>query len=381
MAGTGRARQALTLALTGGLLVLLYALLVAPAGAASVTPTPYEGNPTCASFGYTTITKFDPPQSGTQAGVTLTVNDDGSIDWSSTVAVDAVLVKGANGGNIYQYPFDTFADTNLITADNASGDPAGLSHVEFCTDNKNEPPPNPGIDIEKTVAETAAHPGDTLHYTLTVTNTGNTTLNGVVITDALCQGTVARSGANAGDTVFNAGDVWTYTCTFVVPTGVTNVHNVAMVCYDTSTPPVTVPPAEKCDTDTVDTPVTPSTTPGGETPGGGTPGGGGVLPGQTRSGRAQLRGPSGCVKRTFRARVNGRSIASVTFFVDGKRVKRIKGTRSVYSIKVKPSKFGFGRHRVTARVRFTAASGTRARTLRLTFRRCANEAIAPRFTG
>jgi uncharacterized repeat protein (TIGR01451 family) len=368
------------LALTGGVLALLYLVLVAPAGAASVTPTEYTFNKTCEDFGYTTITKFDPPASGTQDGVTLTVNPDGSIDWSSTVAVDAVMVKGANGGNLYAYPTDTFSDTNLITPDNASGGPAGLSHVNFCTDNTVEV--TPGIDIEKTVAETSAHPGDTLHYTLTVTNTGETTLNGVEITDALCAGTVARSGANAGDTVFDAGDVWTYTCTYVVPTGVTNVQNVATACYDTSTPPVEVPAAEKCDSDTVNTPVTTPTTPGGgETPGGGQTPGGGVLPGTIKSGRAQLRGPSGCVKRSFRARVSGRSIASVTFFVDGKLVKKFTTKRAVYSIKVKPSRFGFGRHRVTARVKFASGSGTKARTLRLTFRRCANQAIAPRFTG
>jgi hypothetical protein len=48
---------------------------------------------------------------------------------------------------------------------------------------------------------------------------------------------------------------------------------------------------------------------------------------------------------------------------------------------VRPRDYGFGRHRVTVRVRFLAASGTPARTLRLTFRRCRQQVIAPRFTG
>ena len=79
--------------------------------------------------------------------------------------------------------------------------------------------------------------------------------------------------------------------------------------------------------------------------------------------------------------MTGRSIASVTFFVDGKLVKRFTGARASYSIKVNPKALGFGRHKVVARIKFTAASGTKARRLPLTFRRCARQAIAPRFTG
>ena len=99
------------------------------------------------------------------------------------------------------------------------------------------------------------------------------------------------------------------------------------------------------------------------------------------SGRAQLRGPSGCVDKSFRARVTGRSIASVAFFVDGRLLKRISDRRATYAIRVQPRRYGLGRHRIVARVRFVAASGTETRTLRLTFRRCAQNAVSPRFTG
>jgi len=38
-------------------------------------------------------------------------------------------------------------------------------------------------------------------------------------------------------------------------------------------------------------------------------------------------------------------------------------------------------HKVVARVTFVEGSGTQARALPLTFRRCAQGAVAPRFTG
>ena len=79
--------------------------------------------------------------------------------------------------------------------------------------------------------------------------------------------------------------------------------------------------------------------------------------------------------------MSGRSIAAVAFFVDGKLVKRFNNQRARYAIKVKPGKYGFGRHRVVARVTFSTESGTAARRLPLTFRRCAQGAVEPRFTG
>jgi hypothetical protein len=71
----------------------------------------------------------------------------------------------------------------------------------------------------------------------------------------------------------------------------------------------------------------------------------------------------------------------VAFYVDGKLVKRFTANRSSYSIKVRPGRMGIGRHRIVARVKFLAASGTDARNLPLTFRRCARQVVTPRFTG
>jgi hypothetical protein len=94
------------------------------------------------------------------------------------------------------------------------------------------------------------------------------------------------------------------------------------------------------------------------------------------TGRSVLHGPSSCVTRAFTVRVTGRQIRKVTFFVDGRRVKS-SGRR----LRIRPARYGSGLHRVQALVRYTAASGTRARRHRLVFQRCARQSILPQFTG
>jgi hypothetical protein len=139
----------------------------------------------------------------------------------------------------------------------------------------------------------------------------------------------------------------------------------------------------------------PTTTPPSGTAGpGGTPGtpGAGTTPGSPSAGSsagpvARLSGPRRCVGAPFRARVTGRQIAQVTFFIDGTRRQTVKATpgRAVFSLRVDPRGQGSGVHRLTARVRFAAGSGAAARTLRLVYQRCspagAGVTPPPRFTG
>ena len=133
--------------------------MFAPAAqAASVTPRVVLGNPDCEDLGYTTIKKFDPPNDGSRSGITIDNLDGHFLNWTSTVAVDAVIVKGGPNANVYEYPLDTFHDEGLSSPDNG-GQPYGLSHVEFCTDNVNEPR-NPAIDVEKVAVASPIPAGD-----------------------------------------------------------------------------------------------------------------------------------------------------------------------------------------------------------------------------
>ncbi len=223
---------------------------------------------------------------------------------------------------------------------------------------------HPAIDIEKTGPATATV-GDALNYTLTVTNPGDVpfTAQEVGVTDLKCEQPPAgpNTGSDATPGQLDPGDTWTYTCTAQTtgqPAGTfVNTANVTAKDF-----------LGKTVTDTDDFPTVLNAQ--------------AVLPEQVIPGSARLAGPSGCVRKPFNATVRGSRIARVTFFRDGKRIKTItaKPGQRTFKVSVRPSN-ARGVHRVTARVEFETGSGTRARTLRLSYQRCARQVVRPRFTG
>jgi len=64
-----------------------------------------------------------------------------TLDFTADIAIDAVIVKGGDDANIYDYqPDGTFADTGLGAPPNASGGSAGLSNVTLCANPRDNPP-------------------------------------------------------------------------------------------------------------------------------------------------------------------------------------------------------------------------------------------------
>ena len=69
---------------------------------------------------------------------------------------------------------------------------------------------------------TADVAGETISYTITVTNTGNAAIAGVTVTDAFAPGeaSVLSGGINVGDTdgdgLLDVGETWTYTASHQV---------------------------------------------------------------------------------------------------------------------------------------------------------------------
>ena len=83
----------------------------------------------------------------------------------------------------------------------------------------------PALDITKVVNDVGrAAPvvdaaGDVIHYTITVANTGNTTLTGVVVTDPNADaGSIVRGADVVGDNdgLLEVGETWGYTATHTV---------------------------------------------------------------------------------------------------------------------------------------------------------------------
>jgi hypothetical protein len=109
-----------------------------------------------------------------------------------------------------------------------------------------------------------------------------------------------------------------------------------------------------------------------------------VSPTRITPGSANLRGPRGCpTTNVVAATVSGKRIVKVTFYLDGKKIKTLtkpnKGGRWVLPVNV--SRLAYGSHRVRARVQFAKSSGTKIKTMRVSFSRCGAAAAQPQFTG
>jgi uncharacterized repeat protein (TIGR01451 family) len=224
---------------------------------------------------------------------------------------------------------------------------------------------HPAIAIDKTGPATATA-GDKVSYVLTVTNPGDTPLGdpSVKVSDQQCNGDPVTLTSKNGDTspgTLDPGDVWTYSCSVQTGANDSAIHNVATVTG--------------CDKigGCVNAQDSADTTLGAQL----------VLPERVTPGSAQLTGPTGCVAKAFNARVRGSKIATVVFVLDGKVVKRVtnKKNASLIQFRIDPKKMKIGVHRLVVNVTFAAGSGTKPKSIRLSFQRCAKKLQPPRFTG
>jgi uncharacterized repeat protein (TIGR01451 family) len=108
-----------------------------------------------------------------------------------------------------------------------------------------------------------------------------------------------------------------------------------------------------------------------------------LLPARVTPGTARLLGPTGCAARAFSARIRGTKVQTVTFVLDGKTFKRFTRTNKsgLYAVRINPAKLALGVHRLVVSVTFQKGSGTKPKTMRLSFQRCGKKLVTPRFTG
>jgi LPXTG-motif cell wall-anchored protein len=144
-------------AVATGTLITIAGLAGAPAGASTGDPAPasYEGNLDCADLGLPHEFKIDAqPSNGVYGPITITNVElvDGRLefDWSSASAWDAVLVKQADGGLVYEYVPERASDEDVQTV--AGQNSGGISHVTFCADD--DTPPTTVPETTTTVPET-----------------------------------------------------------------------------------------------------------------------------------------------------------------------------------------------------------------------------------
>lgn len=226
---------------------------------------------------------------------------------------------------------------------------------------------HPAIKIDKTGPATA-EAGQKIPYVLTVTNPGDTSLaeSTVVVSDPQCNGdpvTLLGKGGDASPGSLDPGDVWTYTCSVQTAAGDTGVENHATV--EGSDVLGKVVDSAAAATTVLSQPEQ------------------AVLGARISPGNARLLGPTGCQAKAFNARIRGSKIATVTFVLDGKVVKKVKNTKNakLIAFRINPENLRVGVHRLVVSITFQAGTGTKPKTLRLSFQRCAKKLVSPRFTG
>jgi hypothetical protein len=137
------------------------------------------------------------------------------------------------------------------------------------------------------------------------------------------------------------------------------------------TPPVTPPVTPAAPAPPPETPVAqvaPSQQPGVA-----------VSPARARQGAAKLLAPSRCVSRRFTVAVSGSPVRSVTWIVNGRRIKTVTAKTGQRRFTVVLGAAAV--QRITAQVTFVADATPRTKTLRATVRRCVPSAVSPQFTG
>ncbi len=76
---------------------------------------------------------------------------------------------------------------------------------------------HPAIKVVKTANMSSAKPGDTVTYSFTVTNTGDTPLSGLTVNDSILGKGVYQSGDLNANGLLDMTETWVYTASYLVP--------------------------------------------------------------------------------------------------------------------------------------------------------------------
>jgi uncharacterized repeat protein (TIGR01451 family) len=104
----------------------------------------------------------------------------------------------------------------LVNTATVSGTDALSQSVESEEDTASVDILRPAIAITKTAEPEQAHDGDTITYTYTITNPGNTPLSHVSVTDNKAKNVTYQSGDTDGDRRLDTNETWVFTATYTI---------------------------------------------------------------------------------------------------------------------------------------------------------------------
>jgi uncharacterized repeat protein (TIGR01451 family) len=286
------------------------------------------------------------------------------------------------------------------------------------------PEPEPAFTIEKrqriVAPETqfgtgvlTGEVGQTVEYKFIVENTGEVPLTFASFSDPRCDpGTITGPSSE----VLEPGRSTVFFCTHLLTTADAESGGFTNIAMITGTPtegqhgPITNPSGEvqvvvakqKEKEKEKEPEPTPGTTPGGSSSTSGSTAQNGVQaaksgllgPSLAKSGVQAFAGaripalsvPAGCVRSGFRASVKSTGVKSVSFYLDGHKLKSLtakSARRGKISVSINGAKLKVGAHKVRAAITMNATSsgkhvhGSRTRTVV----RCHSAVVTPRFTG
>lgn len=270
-------------------------------------------------------------------------------------------------------------------------------------------PPAPAFTIEKlqripadggsfTTSTLTGAVGQTVDYEILVDNTGDVPLTLGSLSDSQCDaGTI--TGGPVGGTL-EAGESSTYNCNHVLTTADQTAGSFSNTASLVGTPPEGDGSAISHQSNTVVVTLSAPTPPGGtpQTPPPSSNGKSGVLSSIVTEGPESgvlaisatsvpgLIGPQGCVRAAFRASVKAAGVQSVTFYLDGHKLKTLtakNARKGLLSIQINPSKWTVGSHKLVAKITMVRAGSTKAITASRMVRvlRCRAAILTPKFTG
>ena len=175
-----------------------------------------------------------PVRSGTPVKYTYTVTNTGNTSLSSVTVTDnkcsPVTYKSGdtNSDNklqttetwIYECT-TTLANTTTNIATATGTPPVGPPVTD--TDTVTVTVIKPGIKVVKKADATEVHSGDLVTYTYTVTNTGDTPLEKVSVTDDKCSPVTYKSGDTNSDNKLQTTETWLYECSTALTNTTTNI--------------------------------------------------------------------------------------------------------------------------------------------------------------